>query len=1180
MTFKSPTAFKIVNDRAVNLSHSSSLNMPPTIKHKVDTGMKFVSLFLCALLCVVFSMLGYAATTPPSMIAIETDYNDDGVLDLIIIKKLRIDVPYNMPLFFDEPDQVFYLQGSETGQFSSPIELDADAFYVSDFRLLNIYEGDFIDDESNELLIRTYGSTNNGGNYSGNRFALRNGTIQADDNFISTVVIKNLGESSSTANTYPAPQRSIEQPASSYVQQTLTSANDANNSVNAYQTFATEDRPLRLLNLADTHRIDSATGAKVYTPPPLIIITAHSINLNQPIEVVGSASDILFVATGTGTTPGQITCTDCSFKNVNRITFAVATSENGPITTSTSRIGSLTPSAGGRISITGDLKAPGALGVELIAQDIDISGKISTYQRVTRDLLDGYLNDESGVLNMAAGGVSIYLGGVVWDYDTQEVKRATMLSSTIDLRGEVEGAGFNLVSSRPVNLHTIIDSDADIRASVRYKNQTYIPSRSVSLVNLHNQEGISLRAEIVSGADVSIKAAKIQLNSKIKSVKTNLVAIHEIENRGEVHSKDIISDSGGFRNHGKLLGADNVRIKVQAHFGNNLGGYISASNVELISVNGLIQNGSRGTLYSLTPPPLSANVLRYGYPNTNGDGQYNTSLNTVTLGIGGGSQFFLNSSRALWSIERNQSAHILGDNITIQSLAFENINPYYELFSSTEPVVDPTFLNLNQSYDTPHFRNATAIRFDPKLENQVSVKAEKMLTIKSSAYTLNSSAVLGVSSSTGMMSISSDVLMNSRYLVEYGLNNFQELFVDVSSFDAFNPNTMGGNWWSYYYPFYFDFNASPGISEAYLSGNRYISLVSFFEDLNAGEPFDISPFNQRNYPNKEMYSDINYLTIAKSNFRTSAIAYSPPGRIFSMGNIELDINDTFDNKLSYFEVFGDANFNVRSLKDIGTVLESTTESSLKAKFSDITGAGPIITYSGSRFSRTYSNWGSLACINLFYWADTGLMLSQPMGYFYRSLLISAVSDSATDNYNICQHLDIYSGVIHSDRGSKYASENYTARPKELDSLFYINGNKTISLENNESLGDQVAEVYSNSSPLAAIFEEAVQDFGINYYEENPSRFNGARIAHTVVNDKPDFEDSSVVNNILLTGELNIDVTYFSLAQTNDPRNISYTPVTTIPHRIYVHDLLADYFEDHKERQLNVVNNNFDWTQIQ
>ncbi|HHX8453202.1 TPA: FhaB protein, partial [Vibrio diabolicus] len=170
-------------------------------------------------------------------------------------------------------------------------------------------------------------------------------------------------------------------------------------SYNVFSKFELSGKPLTVVNTDDTSGGVRGTGKA-----DLIVIESNNISLKDQLSILGSPVDILFI---TRSASGKLTCEQCSFDNVGRVTMAAAAPSYSSSAKTVNSIGDLTTVRGGKITVKG-LVSPGLQSLELIADTIDTSGTIDTNLRAENHPESGMIIVDRGSKVVGAGGINMF----------------------------------------------------------------------------------------------------------------------------------------------------------------------------------------------------------------------------------------------------------------------------------------------------------------------------------------------------------------------------------------------------------------------------------------------------------------------------------------------------------------------------------------------------------------------------------------------------------------------------------------------------------------------------------------------------------------------------------------------------------------------------------------------------
>lgn len=515
-------------------------------------------------------------------------------------------------------------------------------------------------------------------------------------------------------------------------------------------------RPLKIINRGDSY---SATGKAA----KLIIIEAQEIYLESGIEIIGEPADVLLLNTSASK---QILCNACAFKNVGRVTLAVATPVV-PMTTESNQVGVLGVQTGGVINLN-NLQASGVVSVEVIAEKINSNGIINT-QQYTTDLSGQTIGDViiPGVSKIVgSGGVSLLHGRFDVAYETLQVSEVRAGSPGLELGGSVAAGAINIMSAAPINITANLITASELRAVTQYQGKLHAQSENIQIKTLSadavSQNTITVNSGLISDGKVQlISQGDIHLRSSLAGISGHslqLNAVGNIKNYGKLTASRklglvTLSNSDSLIELGANL-IDNrgsIQIFEQAEQGdkslsapsvsgtltltastdvlNRFGGFIQAKTINVVAQTGRIRNGS---LYAFDDPLKESEPIAA----TSHDTQAISTLSALPVSD---TKPYL-----------NPKATIQGMLVQLEAgKSVENINPY------TEPVKQGSA----EEVDTRVSRTAQTHVDDVRIE------AVNKLTIVAPQYVLNSSANLGVSefSLVPALIIQSPLVRNERY---------------------------------------------------------------------------------------------------------------------------------------------------------------------------------------------------------------------------------------------------------------------------------------------------------------------------------------------------------------------------------------------------------------------------------
>jgi len=505
----------------------------------------------------------------------------------------------------------------------------------------------------------------------------------------------------------------------------VRAANSSGISFNKFDHFDVSGKSLKIINVA--RRIETlvdSTPTLVETDEATrIVIMANNISLGDEIELVGPASDIIFLSSSAS---GAISCTNCSFKNFNRIALATADSASA-ISDDSTKIGQLSSNEGGSITIN-SMKAPDALSVDLLANNLTIQNEISTLQKVNKDARGGYVQNDNGEYSIGSGGINLLFGLFNWDYENQEITKVYPQNVDQTLSGTLRGVSVNISSSKNLTLSSHINTHTDLLSASRYQGQVHLTNNSIKAKSLGGDliinNSLSADSIIRLAANGDLTATS---NSSFSAPVIQLMAKNSVNNFTRIEADEVTLEGDTVLNRGEIETFTKLQIWAEHNILNNFGGRLIGPDIILESKLGIVRNGSR-----------------YPYLASSQDSMINATANpTDIIHIGS----FYRSDTYVESIDdriapSDTSAHILAKRLNIKSSAVENVNPYWEEIDESD-----------------------SVSIDKALVNQVIMSGKELVQIEASNYLLNSSAVIRVDDVAGVMAIKAPTLTNERYRV-------------------------------------------------------------------------------------------------------------------------------------------------------------------------------------------------------------------------------------------------------------------------------------------------------------------------------------------------------------------------------------------------------------------------------
>ncbi|MHA2877328.1 FhaB protein [Vibrio campbellii] len=520
-------------------------------------------------------------------------------------------------------------------------------------------------------------------------------------------------------------------------------------SYNVFSKFELSGKPLTLVNTDDTSGGVRGTGKA-----DLIVIESNNISLKDQFTILGSPADILFI---TRSASGKLSCEQCSFDNVGRVTMAAATPSYAKNAKTINSVGELTTVGGGKVTVKG-LVSPGLQSLELIAENIDTSGTIDTNLRAENHPESGMIIVDRGSKVVGAGGISMFTGRLKVSYAKLAIESATLSTAWSTIKGKFRAATIAVASPNNIKVDADMSTMSDALSTSQHRGKLYAPTEGIFVQSLgkyknpsHQNIHISANAKLSTDNHLSLKSLSTvrilkQGNKQAKVIggDMTLIARNDVHQQGYVAADEVKVSANQFINNGVVESA-NIDVETEKSIYNSFGGKVLGKNVTLYSKSGSVINGSL-----VDKVVYLDNVLTIG-----GEGY------EVKKQFGIWQALKDHSAIKSANSASNLSASILADNLDIQAKRIENINPYY--------------LEKSNSVNWD-----AGIRVNGIKANQVAIEAERSLKLKASGYVLNSSAIMGLNGG-GEFLVNSPIFSNERY--EISFESYPYRVVEYSSDD-------------------------------------------------------------------------------------------------------------------------------------------------------------------------------------------------------------------------------------------------------------------------------------------------------------------------------------------------------------------------------------------------------------
>ncbi|MCS0410993.1 FhaB protein, partial [Vibrio diabolicus] len=524
-------------------------------------------------------------------------------------------------------------------------------------------------------------------------------------------------------------------------------------SYNVFSKFELSGKPLTVVNTDDTSGGVRGTGKA-----DLIVIESNNISLKEQFSILGSPVDILFI---TRSASGKLTCEQCSFDNVGRVTMAAAAPSYSSSAKTVNSIGDLTTVRGGKITVKG-LVSPGLQSLELIADTIDTSGTIDTNLRAENHPESGMIIVDRGSKVVGAGGINMFTGRLKVSYEDLAVKSATLSSAWSTIKGKFRAATIAIASPNNIAIDADMSTMSDALSTSQHNGKLYAPTEGVFVQSLGKYKSkeyqnihVKATAKLSSDNHLSLKSlSNIHIlkqgnkQAKVIGGDMTLIALNDVHQQGYVAADEVKVSANQFINNGVVESA-NIDVQTEKSIYNSFGGKVLGKNVMLYAKSGAVINGSRADKAVYFDSAL--NIGGEGYDVDKQFGIWQSLDDDPDI------KSQINSANSVSTV----SASILADNLDIQAKIIENINPYR--LEKADSV----------NWDA-------GIRVNGIKANQVAIEAERNIKLKASEYVLNSSAIMGLNGG-GEFLVNSPIFSNERY--EISFESYPYRVVEYSSGD-------------------------------------------------------------------------------------------------------------------------------------------------------------------------------------------------------------------------------------------------------------------------------------------------------------------------------------------------------------------------------------------------------------
>ncbi len=512
------------------------------------------------------------------------------------------------------------------------------------------------------------------------------------------------------------------------------------------------DRPLEIINLPSY--TEDADGNPIKLPAAdRIVIEADEIKLFDKVTVVGPPTDLLFIKAVDGSTGGsaKIFCQTCAFDNVQRLTMAVVDATAYAVSKSGDEIVELKTAVGGEVVIDG-LDAPGALALEVLSDDVVATGKISIHDRVAESGDEFNRDSDQGYMTIGSGTANFFIGDLDWDYNSRLLVGTNYQPGVTHIEGDIEASSVKLVSTRGLIVNGDISTISDMTSTITYQGVITTVEEGVLIQTLTMSTPLQVHGKIETFGFAELRAADdltVAATAAISATDSKLFSVRELKNYGSVDSHFLSAGAVSIRNEGALTAAERIDLSADLRVLNQYGGEISGALVvietDTTNAASMIRNGADRPYYETYEyDDVVANLTWSDEGGLFQWGRFYDLDNAVDVTVSN------------YVEAQKTSAHIYGGVVSMKTSILDNVNPYYEILTAD------VLADFNDQY-----------------VEQVLISAENRLTIDASDVIRNTSAMMTVNDSSGLLQLFSNRgIHNERYRIQGGLSAVEETIVE------------------------------------------------------------------------------------------------------------------------------------------------------------------------------------------------------------------------------------------------------------------------------------------------------------------------------------------------------------------------------------------------------------------
>ena len=210
------------------------------------------------------------------------------------------------------------------------------------------------------------------------------------------------------------------------------------------------------------------------------------------------------------------------------------------------------------------------------------------------------ITDPTGDLQLGSGGVNLYAGGFLVDYEAQQIVHASATIgsegvSGLSLRGRILSAAINLNAFHWLTIRNSLSTHSAALVSTEYQGRVVMPLEGIRVQTFGNDSVLTVTGDLESDNQISLQSnGQLVVNNQLLAPKVLAIARGQITNAYTAfyNAKDSIKIAADVVDNRANLISGNISITAQKHILNQFGGEIKADVIRLKALGGVVRNGS------------------------------------------------------------------------------------------------------------------------------------------------------------------------------------------------------------------------------------------------------------------------------------------------------------------------------------------------------------------------------------------------------------------------------------------------------------------------------------------------------------------------------------------------------------------------------------------------------------